>query len=121
MRRVALTLAVLVAVGLAADAALAGGSSPSVALHVGTTLAGHHGHHGPSHAYWGHGYGRPHTRHHYYHGGPVIVGPVVPSHPAVIYTVPAYPPPVPVYRRYYHSPHGSIRYQGSGFGISIGF
>jgi len=122
MRRVTLVLAVLAAVGLAANAALAGSSSPSVALHVGTTMVGHHGHHGHSHGYITYGYGRPYRYRYYGYGGPVIVGPVVPSRPAVIYTVPAYPPPPPpVYRRYYYSPHGSVHYRGSGFGISIGF
>jgi len=123
MRRMALSLAVLAAVGLAANAALAGSSSPSVSLHVGTTMVGHQGQHGTSLGYRSYRYGRPQGPRYYRYGhGPVIVRPMVPRRPPAIYAVPGYPPVhAPVYRRYYNSPRGSLHYQGRGFGISIGF
>ncbi len=111
MRRVTLSLVVLAVVGLASSTALAGSSSPKVSLQLGPTLVAHHGPHGPS--YRGH---HPH-RYHSYRRGPVIVRPIVPLPPPVIYTYPSYYP----YQPYYYSPHGAIRYQGRGFGISIGF
>jgi len=119
MRRVALALAVVAAVALAADWAVAGQSShrgpkASVTL-VGHQ--GHHGHHGPSHrgSYHGRHHRPPH--HSYHHGPRVYVRP--PSY---------YHPPVYRYRSYYpyygcpsYYPYGGFYYRGSGIGFSIGF
>ena len=116
MRRVTLSLAVLAVVGLAASTAWAGTPAPKVSLHVGPTLVGHHGPHGHLH---GHRYGpHPHWRHPY-RRGVVILPPLVPPPPAVIYRVPSYPP-YPPYPPYYR-PRGGIRVQGKRVGITIGF
>jgi hypothetical protein len=113
MRRVTLSLVVLAVVGLAASTALADSSSPKVALQLGPTLVAHHGSHG-------HGHGHPGPapyRYHSYRRGPVIVRPIVPPPPAVIYPYPSYYR----YQPYYYGPSGGIHYRGPGFGISIGF
>jgi hypothetical protein len=128
MRRVTLSLVVLVVVGLAASTALAGPHSPTVSLGVGTTLVGHPGGHGyrsGSYGYrsYGYGYRYPYGYHshrrslrayHPYSYHPPVVVPF-PGHPPVVH------PPTHRYRSYHHSPHGGIHYRGRGFGISIGF
>jgi len=113
MRRVTLSLVVLAVVGLAASTALAGSSAPKVALQLGPTLVAHHGPHGHGHGHPGH---HPHA-YRPYHRGPVIVRPIVPPPPPVIYSYPSYYP----YQPYYYGPSGAIHYRGSNFGISIGF
>jgi hypothetical protein len=126
MRRVTLSLVVLAIVGLAASTALAGTSSPTVSLHLGTTLVGHHGGHGYSyghggyaHRSYGYGYRSPYRSYRYGHGmGYRYI------HPPVVIPFPGHPPVVhpPIYRhRYYYRPHSGIHYRGPGFGISIGF
>jgi hypothetical protein len=134
MRRITLSLVVLVVVGLAASTALAGPHSPTVSLGVGTTLVGHPGGHGVGNGYSSYGYRsyahssrypygyRSHHSHrhhprHSYRRGPVIVRPILPPPPPVIYTYPSYYR----YPSYYYGPTSGIHYQGRNFGISIGF
>ncbi len=119
MKRLALTLVALAAVGLATSTAFAGGSHFSVS----TGLVGHHGYQGRHYGHGYYGYGR----------SSVIVQPMVPGHPAVVYPVPGHPPVLhaPIhhgyryyrypYHRYRHGSHGGLHYYGKGFGISIGF
>ena len=116
MRRVTLSLVVLAVVGLAASTAWAGTSSPKVSLQLGPTLVAHHGPHGHSYGHRGH---HPH-RYHSYRRGPVIVRPIGPPPPPVIYSYPSYYRYRPYYYEYY-GPSGGIHYRGSNFGISIGF
>jgi hypothetical protein len=118
MRRVTLSLVVLAVVGLAASTALAGTSSPKVSLQLGPTLVAHHGSPGYGHGHRSYRYGHhPRPYHPYRPGGPVIVRPIVPPPPAVIYPYPSYDR----YQPYYYGPSGGIHYRGPGFGISIGF
>jgi len=133
MRRAALTLAVIAAVALAADLAVAGESShrggqASITLVQHRGQSGHSGHHGrgPS-SYHGRGPSSYHRGYrqapspHYYHRGPSVhVRPPAryryPAHPPV-YRYPSYYPYG--YRSYY--PYSGFQYYGNGYGFSIGF
>ena len=131
MRRVALTLAVLGIITLAGgDLAVAEAPSHASAAQLSAVLVGHHGHRGHSrghgsHFHRSHGshYHRsPHRRHSYRHGmAPVIIHPMVPGHPAVIYGLPGYAPRIHHGYRYYHAPSAGLHYRGHGFGFSIHF
>ena len=110
MKRVALALAVVAAVGLvAAGVAVAEESSNQVAESAPTVLVGHHGYHGYGHGY---GYGiAPYKlpyRYYYY-------GPAVPRSSRVVY-------PSTYGYRYYYSPQGGYGYgSGPGWSFSFGF
>ena len=125
MRRVALCLAVVAVMALASETAFAG--HPQVAV----TTVKHYGSYSPHGYYPGYGYG----------AAPVIVQPMVPGHPAIVYPVPGHPPVVrppmhprhrhgyrPEYRHGYRHGYGypsysrfGFGYQGKDFGISIRF
>ena len=104
MRRVALTLAVVVALGVVANTALA--ASPHLGPVAATAVA--------------HRWYRP-----YVYRAPVVVP--APVYAPPVYPYPAYPtivyPRAPHVYRYHHyaAPHGGVSYFGPGFGISVGF
>ena len=126
MRRVALALAVVAAVALAADLAVAGESSHRGGQ-ASITLVQHHGHSGhqgsPGRGYSSYQHGYRHAPpQQYYHRGPSVH-----VRPPAVYRYPAYPPVYryrpcyPYYPSYPSYPYGGFQYQGSGFGFSIGF
>jgi hypothetical protein len=120
MRRVALALAAVAAIGLSANLATAGEKHSSNDGHASITLVGHHGHHGhrgPHHR--GPSYGHHGSRHRYHHGPRHHYF----RHPPVIVHPPVYRSP-PYYRYRYYNPYyprGGVSYYGRGFGFSFGF
>lgn len=130
MKRVALTLAALVVLGVAANQALAqgrGAKSYPAAAHVAAKNAIQHG--GSSQAVQQVRYRPAHRKppkHYRQNRGRarVIIQPPVWGYPAVIGPRWGHPPVVrpPIYRypRYY-GPRRGITYYGSGFSIGIGF
>jgi hypothetical protein len=118
MKRVTLALVVLGVVALTANLAAAGDSTITLvghSVHRGYS-SGHYGGY-PSYGYGQHGYGR----------APVIVRPMVPAYPAIVYPAPRHAPVVhpPVHSRYrsryYCEPQWGFHYRGSGFGFSFSF
>jgi len=129
MRTVGLTLAGLVALGLAANTAQAAdgpkrpahltlaaqfGGSDFDSIHEVRGYGGHHGsgHHARGHHGRGHyRHGPPPSRHHYYrphYGGRYYA-------PYRVY------PPVPSYRYHHYSPYRGMYYGGRHFSFGIGF
>ena len=108
MRLAAITLAVVVVLGLASSSALAdhGWDYSKV------TTVGHYGHPGPR------GYHGGFYRHYGPRPAPVIVVPMVPRYPVIIH-----PPVHHGYGgyRYGYDPGFDFHYRGRNFGFSFGF